>query len=114
MPDDLLRMLEEMDPGIEFCTLRCAEDEVGDTATHVECRFGDGQKYAPVVVDDDCPKLARLIETAINGHHALLDVLRAADAMRNSVYGGAYLRSLQLEYDAARARFAQAIKEGKS
>lgn len=42
--------------GVRYATVRGAEDEL-----HIECRFRDGQKYAAVKVDENCPELAAAI-----------------------------------------------------
>lgn len=61
----------------EFCTIRDGADEI-----HLECRFSDGQKYAAVMVDIECPSLADFLAKAINTRTDLpdprLEILAAA------------------------------------
>lgn len=49
---------------------------------HLECRFSDGQKYAAVMVDIECPSLADFLAKAINTRTDLpdprLEILAAA------------------------------------
>lgn len=48
-------------PRVASATVREAQDETGWLTWHIECRFEDGQKYAPVIVDHDREDLARAI-----------------------------------------------------
>lgn len=41
---------------VVYACTREALDEI-----HIECRFEDGQKYAPIIVDEDLPQLAQRI-----------------------------------------------------
>jgi hypothetical protein len=51
---------------VEFATVRLAVDDDGVSHYSIECRFADGQKYAPVTVDGDHPELAQRIVEMLN------------------------------------------------
>ena len=48
--------------GVAFATVR----DGGDDGWHIECRFEDGQKYAPITVDHDNEPLADAIAGFLN------------------------------------------------
>lgn len=54
------------EPEIDYCTVRCATDEKGIDSFHIECRFKDGQKFAPIEVDGEFPDLADDIAKFLN------------------------------------------------
>jgi hypothetical protein len=79
------------DPGLPvFAGVRTAVEDNGNSVHHMECRFPDGQKYAPVVVDIECEALAQFIADSINQRVALQTerremralLLKARDASR--------------------------------
>ena len=52
-----------MEPSLKYCTVREGDDE-----WHLECRFSDGQKYAAILVDGECPRLAERVASLLNGN----------------------------------------------
>ena len=52
-----------MEPSLKYCTVREGNDE-----WHLECRFSDGQKYAAILVDGECPRLAERVASLLNGN----------------------------------------------
>ncbi len=53
------------EPKVIHATVREAVDDDGETVWHIECRFADGQKFAPIKVDGDFPDLADRIAKVI-------------------------------------------------
>lgn len=51
------------EPKLKYCTVR-----EGDSEWHLECRFSDGQKYAAIKIDGDCPELATRVAALLNGN----------------------------------------------
>lgn len=51
------------EPALKYCTVREGGDE-----WHLECRFSDGQKYAAIRVDGECPRLAERVSSLLNGN----------------------------------------------
>jgi len=54
------------EPKVIFATVRASLGEDGEENFDIECRFDDGQKYAPVSVVGECPALAHRIAAALN------------------------------------------------
>lgn len=122
MPDDLLRMLEEMDksateapwygPRLAIMATTYGQGSLISGPRSQGIIEAVGYLSQPVEAD------LELIRALRNSLPALLDVLRAADAMRgyNEAHGETCncTRCLvSAAYDAGRDRFAQAIKEGR-
>lgn len=53
------------EPKVIYATVRASINDDGEEAWDIECRFGDGQKFAPVVVDGNYPLLAHRIANAL-------------------------------------------------
>lgn len=62
------RQVPGAEPQVIYATVREAvhPEDPNDTILHIECRFDDGQKFAPVTVDSDCDELAHLISAFLN------------------------------------------------
>lgn len=56
----------DSEPTIIDATVREGIDDLGDSEWHIECRFSDGQKFAPIIVDGEFPELADRIRDFIN------------------------------------------------
>ncbi len=116
MPDDLLRMLEEMDKSADRapwtvafgCNVMCPRDDYASVSAFsaTSNRYPDWQERNETN--------AHAATALRNSLPALLDVLRAADAVMDECgqVGSPSLGTAE-RYHVARARFAQAIKEGK-
>lgn len=114
--DEVAKMLREMDDDkgrrVLLATLR--DGDSGEV--HVECRFDSGEKYAPIVVDDDDEDVARWFVRSValrNALPALADLLDAANAVRRD-HGACDVREGTADncrtFDAARARVLAALK----
>lgn len=55
------------EPHVVKATIRDSETMDGFDCLDIECWFSDGQKFAPIEVDADCPKLAEKICAFLNG-----------------------------------------------
>jgi len=51
----------KVEPTVIYAGVRVTEDEHGFMEFDIECRFSDGQKFAPVRVDGEFPDLAQRI-----------------------------------------------------
>ncbi len=122
MPDDLLRMLEEMDQSATKAPWRLARS----TYTHWSGAEREIIDVEPLdLLDNETGESllehgdAAMLVALRNSLHLWIDVLRAADGLAIALEtvlnltGESRRLSHQDAYDAARARFAQAIKEGK-
>ncbi|MCP4990915.1 MAG: hypothetical protein GY928_34190 [Colwellia sp.] len=54
------------EPKVQSCTVRDVVDGNGLKEFHIECRFQDGQKFAPIVVDGQFEGLAIAIANYLN------------------------------------------------
>lgn len=54
------------EPKVFYATVRSSLDGDGEEAWDIECRFDDGQKWAPVQVEGRCPELAHRIANALS------------------------------------------------
>lgn len=77
--------------------MRDSTDDDGSPLIDLECRFVDGQKFAAVTIDGEFPKLARMMDSALDMlamlhrvHIAIID--RWPDAIELSVDVAALLR----------------------
>lgn len=66
---------EQKPPDVLFCGVREGINDIGDSEWHIECRFKNGEKYAPIVVSGEHEALAHLIADFLNaraGRHDLV------------------------------------------
>lgn len=61
-----------MEPQVLFAGVRDSEDEQGFPVFDIECRFSDGQKFAPVQVDGRFPELAMRIAEFLSSSNVKL------------------------------------------
>jgi hypothetical protein len=59
-----------------YVGMRDVVDEKGMEVIHLECRFPDGQKYAPIEVEGDHQLLASLITRFLNTPDLVQRVLK--------------------------------------
>ncbi len=63
---------DKQEPDLIFCTMRSGYDGDDDYSLDhpayidLECRFTDGQKWAPIRISSEFPKLAREIHDFLN------------------------------------------------
>jgi hypothetical protein len=55
-------------PAISYATVRGAVNRDGEDELHIECRFVNGEKSAPIVVDDGYDELADFIAKVLSAH----------------------------------------------
>jgi hypothetical protein len=61
-------MTDWREPSVISVEIRDSYDDSGFPCFSLECIFDSGEKFAPIQVDGDYPKLANLIKNIINNY----------------------------------------------
>lgn len=61
-------MSEQPEPRVVYATVRDSLDAEGEAVLDIECRFEDGQKFAPIQIDAEFPELAHRIAMSLSQH----------------------------------------------